>query len=137
MAVAIIIFNHCQHEDAQFHCSWWGIFNETVCCISLVNVRFPSLSQEIFHGSTACWIRMNIWWVWNAYEKTNPKPNEKAPLLTVMVGQHARSLLRSGASLALIVQSMFTSRTQVLPWMCSGYLSTDCDSSLQWFCRSE
>lgn len=29
MAVVIIIFHHSQHEDAQFHCSWWGgcIFN--------------------------------------------------------------------------------------------------------------
>lgn len=118
MAVVIIIFHHCRHEDAQFHCSWWGgwIFDDTVCYIGSVNMRFPSLSQEIFHGSTACWIHMNIWWVWRVsccIWKNKPK----TPFLTVMVEQCARSLSRSWASLALIVWSMFTSEHK----SCLGY----------------
>lgn len=148
MAVVIIIFHHCQHEDAQFHCSWWGgwIFDDTVCYIGSVNMRFPSLSQEIFHGSTACWIHMNIWWVWRVsccIWKNKPK----TPFITVMAEQCAGSLLRSWASLALTVWSVFTSTAQVLPWMCSGdtqlpcnliwsCASTDCDSSLQQLYRS-
>lgn len=83
MAVVIIIFCHYPHNNAQFHCPWWGgcIFNETVCHISLVNAyAIPSLSQEIYHGTVPWWFHVSIWWVWSIVyvkHKTNTRTNKQ------------------------------------------------------------
>lgn len=118
-AVIIIIFHHSQHEDAQFNCSWWDdcMLDETHCYINSVNMRFPSLSQDIFHGNSSCWIRMSSWWVWSV-SWVHMKKQTQNPIKTVMVGQCAQSLLRSWALPALIVWSVFTSRAQVLDVQC-------------------